>query len=60
MRVVYKDWDRYRGQAKRLALHIEKEFAAEKIYEGFNSCIKSQIMPEVLDWLIDTNEIVEY
>jgi len=35
MRGVYKDWNRYRGQAKRLALHIEKEFAAEKIYEGF-------------------------
>ena len=35
MRAVYKDWDRYRGQAKRLALHIEKEFAASKIYEKF-------------------------
>ena len=35
MREVYKNCDRFRGQAKRLALHIEKEFAAEKIYEGF-------------------------
>jgi len=35
MRAVYKDWDRYRGQAKRLALHIEKEFEANKIYEQF-------------------------
>jgi glycosyltransferase involved in cell wall biosynthesis len=60
MRTVYKDWDRYRGQAKRLAAHIEKEFSSQKIYEQFNDCIKSQIMPEVLDWLIDNNEIVEY
>ncbi len=35
MRTVYKDWDRYRGQAKRLAVHIEKEFATDKIYEQF-------------------------
>jgi glycosyltransferase involved in cell wall biosynthesis len=35
MREVYKNWDRFRGQAKRLALHIEKEFAQEKIYEQF-------------------------
>jgi len=35
MRAVYKDHDRYRGQAKRLAAHIEKEFATDKIYEQF-------------------------
>ena len=51
MRAIYKDWDRYRGQAKRLALHIEKEFAAEKIYEGFvNEIIgKSNIKPQDFD-----------
>lgn len=35
MRAVYKDHDRYRGQAKRLAAHIEKEFETNKIYEQF-------------------------
>ena len=35
MRTVYKDWDRYRGQAKRLATYIEKQFAVDKIYEQF-------------------------
>ena len=35
MRTVYKDWDRYRGQAKRLAAHIEKEFEQTKIYNKF-------------------------
>ena len=51
MRGVYKDWDRYRGQAKRLALHIEKEFAASKIYEKFvNEIIgKSNIKPQDFD-----------
>jgi hypothetical protein len=51
MRVVYKDWGRYRGQAKRLALHIEKEFTAEKIYEGFVNEIvgKSNLKPQDFD-----------
>ncbi len=35
MREVYKSHDRFRGQAKRLASHIEKEFAQEKVYEQF-------------------------
>lgn len=51
MRAIYKDWDRYRGQAKRLALHIEKEFAQEKIYERFVNEIvgKSNIKPQDFD-----------
>ena len=35
MREVYKNWDRFRGQAKRLAAHIEKEFEEDKIYNMF-------------------------
>ena len=48
MRAVYKDHDRYRGQAKRLAAHIEKEFATDKIYEQFVSSIvgKSSLKPQ--------------
>ena len=60
MREVYKNHDRFRGQAKRLASHIEREFAADKIYEQFIKSITSFIQPEVLDWLLDTNEVVEY
>jgi hypothetical protein len=37
MRAVYKDHDRFRGQAKRLATHIEKEFATDKINKQFIS-----------------------
>ena len=48
MRAVYKDHDRFRGQAKRLAAHIEREFATDKIYEQFvNSIIgKSSLKPQ--------------
>lgn len=48
MRAVYKDHDRYRGQAKRLAVHIEKEFETNKIYEQFVDQItgKSKLKPQ--------------
>jgi glycosyltransferase involved in cell wall biosynthesis/GT2 family glycosyltransferase len=51
MRAVYKDHDRYRGQAKRLAAHIEKEFASDKIYEQFVNEIvgKSNVKPQDFD-----------
>jgi glycosyltransferase involved in cell wall biosynthesis len=35
MREVYKNHDRFRGQAKRLASHIEKEFEENKMYDQF-------------------------
>jgi glycosyltransferase involved in cell wall biosynthesis len=35
MREVYKNHDRFRGQAKRLASYIEKEFSEEKMYSQF-------------------------
>ena len=51
MRAVYKDHDRYRGQAKRLALHIEKEFETNKIYQQFVNQIvgKSNVKPQDFD-----------
>ena len=44
MRGVYKDWDRYRSGAKRLATHIEKEFAENKIYEQFVNCLNNEFV----------------
>jgi len=51
MRAVYKDHDRYRGQAKRLVTHIEKQFASDKIYEQFVNEIvgKSNVKPQDFD-----------
>jgi len=51
MRAVYKDHNRYRGQAKRLATHIEKEFATDKIYDQFVNEIvgKSNLKPQDFD-----------
>jgi len=39
MREVYKNHDRFRGQAKRLATHIEKEFEENKINKIFIDCL---------------------
>lgn len=51
MREVYKNHDRFRGQAKRLASHIEKEFAVSKVYNNFINCVlnKKQIEPKEID-----------
>jgi hypothetical protein len=63
MRGVYKDWDRYRSQAKRLALHIEKEFAADKIYEQFIDVLgvtKETIEDEYINSILHDSDTVEY
>jgi hypothetical protein len=51
MRAVYKDHDRFRGQAKRLAAHIEREFETNKIYKQFVNLIlnKKNIDPKDFD-----------
>jgi glycosyltransferase involved in cell wall biosynthesis len=48
MREVYKNHDRFRGQAKRLAGYIEKQFEQNKMYQKFvNEVVgKSNIQPE--------------
>jgi hypothetical protein len=55
MSAVYKDHDRFRGQAKRLAAHIEREFATDKIYEQFIDSIlpqnEQQLMKEMQEML---------
>jgi len=55
MRAVYKDHDRFRGQAKRLAIHIEKEFATDKIYEKFVNSIFNKFEIETTNEL---NEVI--
>jgi hypothetical protein len=63
MRTVYKDWDRYRGQAKRLAVHIEKEFEPTKIYEKFINILgisKDTIEDEYLSLVLHDSDTVEY
>ena len=57
MRAVYKDHDRYRGQAKRLAAHIEKEFASDKIYEEFNKILNfgKENKIDLDDWFAQLN-----
>ena len=40
MRTIYKDWDRYRGQAKRLSIYINKEFEESKMHNKFIENLK--------------------
>jgi len=63
MRTVYKDWDRYRGQAKRLATYIEKEFASDKIYNEFVKVFgveNNNSLNSNLDSLIYSSDVVTY
>ena len=41
MRIVYKDWERYRGQAKRLSSYVCQNFEQEKMYVKFVSSLTS-------------------
>lgn len=47
MREVYKNHDRFRGQAKRLMTHIEQEFEQNKIYDQFVSYILPDTTPKI-------------
>ena len=63
MREVYKNHDRFRGQAKRLMQHIEKEFEANKVYEKFISTFgisKESIEDEYIDSILHDSDAVIY
>ena len=55
MREVYKNHDRFRGQAKRLAAHIEKEFEQNKMYEKFIAAINDNKTTQLTN---DLDEII--
>jgi glycosyltransferase involved in cell wall biosynthesis len=56
MREVYKNWDRFRGQAKRLAAYIEKEFEESKINEMFVNAIIKQDKYDLNQWINNFNQ----
>jgi glycosyltransferase involved in cell wall biosynthesis len=49
MRTVYKDWDRYRGQAKRLMEHNIKSFTNEALYSKFVEALGININQNNID-----------
>jgi hypothetical protein len=53
MREVYKNHDRYRGQAKRLAAHIEKEFEVTTIYNRFVTLLLGEAKLKWLEKLLN-------
>lgn len=61
MREVYKNHDRFRGQAKRLASHIEKQFSVDKMYNQFVEAIVPKESQQMTDWLSELEQdVVEY
>jgi glycosyltransferase involved in cell wall biosynthesis len=63
MREVYKNHDRFRGQAKRLMAHIETEFEESKMYEKFINILgisKDTIEDEYLSLVLHDSDTVEY
>jgi glycosyltransferase involved in cell wall biosynthesis len=54
MREVFKNHDRFKSQAKRLATHIEKEFEAEKMYEKFiSNLVVNEQNVNIVSWFDD-------
>jgi glycosyltransferase involved in cell wall biosynthesis len=56
MREVYKNHDRFRGQAKRLAINIEKQFATDNIYKQFIDIITKEERYDLDNWIKNFNE----
>jgi glycosyltransferase involved in cell wall biosynthesis len=56
MRAVYKDHNRFRGQAKRLAAHIEKQFAVGKIYNQFIDALTKEDKYDLNNWIKNFNQ----
>ena len=40
LRKVYKDWDQFKGMAKKLQKEIHKNFTKEKIYQQYIDCVE--------------------
>jgi len=57
MREVYKNHDRFRGQAKRLAAYIDKEFEESKIYNRFITLLIGEAK---LKWLEKVSNVKTY
>lgn len=61
MRSVYKDHGRFKSQAKRLADHIEKQFAKNNIYDQFINTIIPKESQQMTDWLSELEQdVTEY
>lgn len=55
MREVYKNHDRFRGQAKRLMKYIESNFTQHNIYKKFVDIILDQEQLQIEEWLNSFN-----
>jgi len=56
MREVFKNHDRFKGQAKRLASHIENKFEKSKIYKQFVDLVYGDDKYDLDNWIKNFNE----
>ena len=60
LREVYKDYNRLKGQARKLKKHLQEEFTAEKQYEKIVTAICDKEYMEMTQWFEElTEEAVE-
>jgi len=62
LREVYKNYPRFKSQAKRLQKHALKEFTAEKQYKQFSDAILDLVQPskEEQEWQDIIGQVVNY
>ena len=53
LREVYKDYGRFKSQAKKLQTWVTKTFTETKQHEAFNSCLKEYVFEQVSDEELD-------
>ena len=59
LRDFYKNYGRYKSQAKKLQKQILKEFDEEKIYKNMVDAIYEEEVFELEEWLQELEESVE-
>ena len=59
LREVYKDYQRFKGQAKKLNTWVRKNFSAEQQYKKFVDAIYKQDQLELESWLKELEQDVE-
>ena len=62
LREVYKNYDRFKSQAKKLQKHVLRSFTAEKQYAQFADAVLELVEPseEELEWEQITSKVVNY
>ena len=59
LREVYKNYNRFKSQAKRLQKHVCENFSKERQYEKFCNAIVQEDVVELEQWLQNMSSVEE-